>query len=232
MDIQKYFSKLNCESQLVFESSMIQKQKLGKLHHLSSCIHDFSNLIHDKHEKKILETVSAQLESSNYSLTIGLYRQAFSSLRLALEMGLGAIYFSTSRLEMHEWLDGRMDIKWSILIDEDNGVLSKRFIKAFFVELTDNADHFRSRAKVVYRKLSEYVHGNNETWSDGSIKIKYNEEIFLKYCEFYEIVSEVILFTLMCRYAKDFDDSERDSVQFLSEEFGHIQQTRDFFGRS
>ncbi|SNY70986.1 hypothetical protein [Pantoea sp. GL120224-02] len=232
MDIQEYFSRIKSESQLVFENSIIQKQKLGKLHHLSSCIHDFSSLIHDKHEKKILETVSAQLESSNFSLAIGLYRQAFSSLRLALEMGLGAIYFSTSKLEMHEWLDGRMDIKWSILIDEENGVLSKRFVKTFFLEMLDIAEGFRTRAKSAYRKLSEYVHGNNETWSEGSIKIKYNEEVFLKYCELYEIVTETILFTSMCRYAKDFDDSERESIQFLNEEFSHIQQIRDYFGRS
>lgn len=232
MDIQKYFVKLNSDSQLVFDNSISQKQKLGKLHHLSSCIHEFSNLIRDRHERKILETVSAQLESSNYSLTVGLYRQAFSSLRLALEMGLGAIYFSTSKLEMHEWLDGKMDIKWSLLIDEDNGVLSKRFVKAFFAEFTENAEYFRAQAKIVYRKLSEYVHGNNETWSEGSIKIIYNEDMLLKYCDYYETVSEIILFTLMCRYAKDFDDSERESIQFLNEEFGHIQQTRDFFGRS
>ncbi|WP_293792623.1 hypothetical protein [uncultured Pantoea sp.] len=232
MDIQEYFTKLNSESQLVFQQSINEKKKIGKLHHLSSCIHEFSSLIHDKHEKKILETVSAQLESSNYSLTTGLYRQAFSSLRLALEMGLGAIYFSTRKLEMHEWLDGRMDIKWSILVDEENGVLSRRFVKSFFLEMVDIAEEYRLRAKMAYRKLSEYVHGNNETWSEGTIKIKYNEEALLKYCELYEMVTEIILITSLCRYAKDLDDSDRESLQFLNEEFSHIQQIRDYFGRS
>lgn len=232
MDIQEYFTKLNAESQSVFNQSSSQKEKLGKLHHLSSCIYEFSSFIRDPQEKRILETVSAQLESSNYSLIIGLYRQAFSSMRLAFEMGLAAIYFSASKLEMHEWLDGRTDIKWSRLIDKENGVLSKRFIKAFFTEMIDDAEHYRSNAMIVYRKLSEYVHGNNETWIDGNIKIIYKNELFDKYCDYYKTVTETILFSAMCRYAKLFDETERESLQFLPEEFNHILKIRELFGRS
>ena len=231
MDIKEYFTKLNAESQLVFSQSLSQKEKLGKLHHLSSCIYELSNFVHDPQEKRILETVSAQLESSSYSLIIGLHRQAFSSMRLALEMGLAAIYFSASKLEMQEWLDGRMDIKWSKLIDEENGVLSKRFVKAFFFEMNVDVEQYRNKAIAVYRKLSEYVHGNNETWVKGSIKITYKENDFDKYCDYYQIVTEIILFSATCRYAKFFDDTERESLQFLPEEFNHILKIRELFGR-
>jgi len=232
MDIQDYFTQLNTESQTVFNQSILQKDKLGKLHHLSSCVYEFSGFIHDPQEKIILETVSTQLELSNYNLILGLYRQAFSSLRLALEMGLAAIYFSASKLELHEWLDGRMDIKWSKLIDEDNGVLSKRFSKAFYSDLVDEVESYRSKAIIVYRKLSEYVHGNNETWIDGGIKLVYKEDFFDRYCDFYRIVSETILFSAVCRYAKSFDESERESLQFLPEEFSHISKIRELFGRA
>ncbi len=232
MDIQEYFTKLNAESQTVFEQSIYQKETLGKLHHLSSCIYEMSNVLRDPQEKRILETVSAQLESSNYSLIVGLYRQAFSSLRLALEMGLGAIYFSASKIEMHEWLDGRRDIKWSRIIDEDNGVYSKRFIMAFFPDLVDDAGEYRANAISVYRKLSEYVHGNNETWINGSIKIMYKNELFKQYCQYYKRVTESILFAATCRYAKTFDDNERESMQFLPEEFNHIEKIRELFGIS
>lgn len=231
MDIQDYFSKLNAESQSVFLQSLLKKESLGKLHHLSSCIYEFSSFVRDPQEKRILETVSAQLESSNYNLIIGLHRQAFSSLRLALEMGLAAIYFSASKLEMHEWLDGRMDIKWSRLIDEDNGVLSKRFIKAFFSEIIDDVETYRNNAISVYRKLSEYVHGNNETWVNGSIKITYNDDVFEKYCKYYTTVTETILFSALCRYSKLLDESERESLQFVTEEFNHVLKIRELFGR-
>lgn len=231
MDIQEYFSKLNSESQSVFEQSILQKDKLGNLHNLSSCIFEFSGCILDQQEKRILETVSAQLESSTYNLTLGLYRQAFSSLRLALEMGLAAIYFSASKLELHEWLDGRMDIKWSKLVDAENGVLSKRFARAFFNEISEEVETYRGKTISVYRKLSEYVHGNNETWVNGGIKISYNEVFFDCFCGYYKTVSEVILFTATCRYAKQFNESDRESLQFLLDEFSHISKIRELFGR-
>ncbi|MGY0146990.1 hypothetical protein [Edwardsiella tarda] len=232
MDIQKYFTKLNAESKTVFDQSISQKENLGKLHHLSSCIYEMSIFLRDPQEKRILETVSAQLESSNYSLIVGLYRQAFSSLRLALEMGLGAIYFSASKLEMHEWLDGRRDIKWSRIIDEENGVYSKRFVMAFFSDLVDYTEAYRKNTITVYRKLSEYVHGNNETWTNGSVRIIYKDELFDQYCKYYQSVTESILFSAICRYAKNFDNTERESLQFLLEDFNHIEKIRELFGRS
>lgn len=232
MDIQEYFVKLNSESQEVFSQSTSEKEKLGTLHHLSSCIYEFSGCVLDPQEKGILETVSAQLESATFNLTLGLYRQAFSSLRLALEMGLAAIYFSANKMELHEWLDGRIDIKWSRLVDEENGVLSKRFAKAFYSDLTGDVDGYRKNAISVYRKLSEYVHGNNETWENSGIKLIYKADLFDVYFDYHKAVSEVILFAAICRYARLFDEATRESLQFVPEEFSHISKIRELFGRS
>ena len=231
MDIQNYFENLNNESQEVFRKSKTEKDKLGSLHHLSSCIHEFSECVIDPQERKILETVCIQLESATFNLTLGLYRQAFSSLRLAFEMGLAAVYFSVDKIELCEWLDGRTDIKWSRLIDEDNGVLSKRFAKAFFAELTDEVDEYRAKAILTYRKLSEYVHGNSETWDSG-IKLSYNGNLINQYFEYYKTVADIILFILICRYASTFNEEARESLQFVPEEFSHIEKIRTVFGRS
>lgn len=232
MDIQEYFTMLNAESQDIFIRTSSEKDKLGALHHLSSCLYEFSSFVLDPQEKEILETVSAQLESSTFNLVLGLYRPAFSSLRLALEMGLAAIYFSANKMELHEWLDGRVDIKWSKLSDEEHGVLSKRFAKAFFSDLTDSVEDYRVKANAVYRKLSEYVHGNSETWVNSGIKLSYKEALFDKYFDYYKSVSEVILFAAICRYAKFFDVSTRESLQFIPEEFSHISKIRELFGQS
>jgi hypothetical protein len=231
MDIHEYLTQLNNESQSVFNKSTLKKENLGTLHHLSSCIYEFSGSIIDPQEKGILETVSAQLESATFNLTLGLYRQAFSSLRLALEMGLAAMYFSANKMELHEWLDGRMDIKWSKLVDKENGVLSRRFSKAFFNDMGDEVESYREKAISVYRKLSEYVHGNNETWTENGIKLIYNDELFNKYCEYFRSVFEVVLFSAICRYVKLFDDDTRESLQFVPEEFSHISKIRKLFGR-
>lgn len=232
MDIQKYFTKLNTESQAIFNHTISEKEKLGTLHHLSSCVHEFAECLLDPQEKEILVTVSAQLESANLNLVLGLYRQAFASLRLAFEMGLAAMYFSVNKLELHEWRDGRSDIKWSSLVDEENGVLSKRFAKAFFSECSEYIDDYREKAVSTYRKLSEYVHGNNETWEKSGIKLHYNDALLELYFEYYKSVSEVILFAAVCRYARQFNESTRESLQFIPEEFNEIKPIRKLFGQS
>lgn len=231
MNIQDYFQRLNNDSQDVLARTMADKDSLGSLHHLSSCIYEFSGCIVDQQEKQILETVSAQLESATFNLILGLYRQAFSSLRLALEMGLAAIYFSTNKIELYEWLEGRMDIKWSKLVDENNGVLSNRFAMAFFREIAGDIEDYRNKAIFVYRTLSEYVHGNNETWSDSGIRLSYNKGLFDKYSDCYKTVCEVILFSATCRYVKFLDDSSIESISFLPEELNQITAVRNIFGQ-
>lgn len=232
MDIKSYFEKLNTESQTVFKRSISEKEKLGKLHHLSSCVYEFSSYVLDPQERKILETVSAQLESANFNLVVGLYRQAFSSLRLALEMGLAAIYFSINKMELHEWLGGRMDIKWSRLTHETDGVLSARFARAFFDDVINEVVGYREKSLSTYRSLSEYVHGNIDTWDKSGIKLGFNGVLFDEYCSQYRNVAEIVLFASICRYVKLLDEASKESLQFIPEEFSHISKIRDQFGQS
>ena len=233
MDIYEYFSKLNEESQIIFKQTINdKKENLGKLHHFSSCIYEFAECIIDEKEKNILIAVSTQLESATLNSTLGLYRQAFTSLRLAFEMGLATIYFSINKLNLYEWLDSRSDINWSNLINEEEGVLSKRFSNAFFPECTDYIEEYRANAILTYRKLSEYVHGNSETWEHSGLKLKYNNDLFDSYIHYYQNVSQIILFIAICRYAKSFDKSVLESLQFIPEEFSHITTIRELIGRS
>lgn len=230
MNIQDYFSRLNEESQSIFKKSILAKEQLGKAHHFASCIYEFSEHIPDPLEKGMFVTVSTQLESATLNLTLGMYRQAFASLRLALEMGLGATHFSIHKLELNEWLDGRADIKWSSLIDEENGVLSKRFSNAFFKELSSNISDYRDSAILTYRKLSEFVHGNNETWVKSGLKVSYNKNLFDAYFNHLTAVSEIIIFVVTCRYVKLLDIKAIESLQFIPEELSHIPVVREVFG--
>lgn len=230
MNIQEYFSKLNEESQSIFKQSISANEQLGRTHHFASCIYEFSEYIPDPLEKGMFITVSTQLESATLNLTLGMYRQAFASLRLALEMGLGATHFSVHKMELNEWLDGRADINWSRLIDKENGVLSKRFSNAFFKELSSEMGFYREKSISTYRKLSEFVHGNNETWVRSGLKVSYNQELFDAYFSHFTAVSEVLIFIITCRYIKLFDDAALESLQFIPEELSHIPVIREEFG--
>lgn len=230
MNISEHFEKLNSDIQDVFKETLMKKAELGKAHHLSACIYEFTQNISDNSERKILETVYSQLESATLNVTYGMYRQAYTSLRLALEMGLGAAYFSVHKLELQEWLDGRADIKWSSLTDENNGVLSRRFAMAFFSEFANDINDHLTKAKTVYRKLSEFVHGNNETWEACSKKIFYDQSLLDFYFKSINEVSEIILFVLCCRYLKTFSKEAIESLEFLPEEMNHISYIREYFG--
>jgi len=174
--------------------------------------------------------VSAQIESATLNLACGFYRQAFTSLRLAFEMALGVVHFSIHKMEHYEWIEGKMDIKWAKLIDNENGVLSKRFSYAFFMELTPKIEEYSKRATSIYRSLSEYVHGNNETWTNSGIEIKLKPDLIKQYFLQLNEVGEIILFVLCCRYLKSISKENRETMEFLPSELNHISPIRVLFG--
>lgn len=230
MKISEYLINVNSESQKIFTQSISENEEFGQAHHLSSCIFEFSENILDIDEKDILKKVSTQLESSMMSLALGFYRQAFYSLRLSFEMGLGAVYFSTNKLEHSEWIQGKADIIWSKILDADNGVLSSRFSNAFFPEISYLVKEYKDKATNLYRHLSEFVHGNYETWSKSGMNIQYNKKTVTEYFTQYRGVLEILLLVLSVRYLKSVPKSKLENLEFVFDEFKHIEAIRILFG--
>jgi len=234
MNIKEYLEELSKQSKNIFQDSTKENdlRNLGSVHHISAFIHEFSEILPDKYEKEILRTVSSQIEISLINLTMGMYRQAFSSIRLAFEMGLSVVYFSVNKLECIEWQKGYNDIKWSKLIDEDNGVLSKRYTKAFFEELSNEVIKYNSNAKDVYREMSEYVHGNYDTWNKSGLELKYNEVLKDEYFKVFSKMSRILLFVLCCRYLKSIDKDKLDEMStFLIEEMNDVEEIRNYVNK-
>lgn len=231
MNIKQYLNQLNKKSQEIYNETVKDVDDLGKTHHFASFIAEFSENIFEENEKKMFLTVVIQLESATLNMSYGMYRQAYSSLRLAFELGLGAIHFSVHKLEHNEWIKGENDIKWSKLIDKDNGVISDRFSNAFFPELKDLMKEYNNKSKKIYRKLSEFVHGNNETWTKSGLAMSYNEGLKKDYFGLYKTVSEIIIFVMCCRYLKTFNQQQKEKISvFLLEEMQHISPIREFLG--
>jgi hypothetical protein len=230
MDANEHLEALRRQLNEVFDETIDAGNISGASHYYSACLFDFSQQLEDSAISELIKSVAAQFESATLFAAFGLYRQAFSALRLALELGLGAIYFSVFRLDLSEWLDGRGDIKWSQLTDDDNGVLSHRFSNAFFPDLTSDVPGFSIRAKRLYRELSEFVHGNYETWKNEGLVISYSASASQRYQGKCKETFEVILFTLCCRYLRDLSEAKRDQLEFISEELGHLGPVRKIFG--
>lgn len=230
MDATEHLEGLRKRLNDVFDETIAAGGSTGKSHYYATCLLEFGQQVEDHAIAGLIETVAAQLESATLFSAFGLYRQAFSALRLALELGMGASHFSVHRLELNEWLDGRGDIRWNNLIDEEKGVLSPRFAKAFFPELATDAKQFSGRAKQLYRGLSEFVHGNHETWGASGLTISFKNDLDARYHANCQEVFEVVLFTLCCRYLNDLSEPKRDDVEFIKEELNYVTPIRKVFG--
>ncbi len=229
MNVKEYLDKLNQQSQKIFQNTVEDLDSFGQVHHSASCIFDFSEIVPENEIQEMLITVCAQIDYSMLNLALGMYRQSFTALRLAMEFGLGAIFFSVSKIDHKEWQNGIADIKWARIIDADNGILSQRFVSAFFPELKAELKSYREKTVKTYRQLSEYVHGNQGTWDKAGLTIKSDPSLIKQYFVHALEVGEIIQFALSCRYLKSFTTDQLDEVDFLKEELKHIDHIRTLF---
>jgi hypothetical protein len=232
MKIDQYYQKLNEKSQAIFNETLTRPGVLAKGHSAALDLNRLRSCIRGD-EAKMLDVVCIQFESSCLTLTYGLYRSAFASLRLALEFGLGALYFSTNKLAYREWRDGltEADIKWAVINSVESGVFSSRFAGAFFPALKEYVGNYRERAAQVYRKLSEYVHGNNATWKTTGLALSYNRALHDSFLEHLNEVSEIILFGICCRFLGELTPAQLEEIEpILMPIFTYIEPIRTFLG--
>ncbi len=182
-------------------------------------------------EVGMLKAAMCEYQFALLSLVQGQYRQAFMSLRLTMELLLGAVYFSGNELELRIWLKGDRDLVWAAIIDENGGVFSKKFISAFFETLADEARHYRLIAETTYRESSEYVHGNAATHSELPGTLAFSQETFETWHQKANSVRLTTSFALCCRYVFFLDTPTRNSLEpVLLDNLGHLAAVRAILG--
>ena len=232
MNAQEYYKTISEATQTVFEESVIYCDFLGKINNYSVSLQDWLLVLPLSQENHMIDHLIEQMELSCLFLMSGMYRQSFSSLRLALELLCGAIYFSAHKLEYIEWRNGAGDINWRIVHDYNNDVFSKRFRDAFFPKLSiSDADEQHVIAKSIYRELSEFVHGNYSTWSRENPTLSINKELIEKYkCIFQKIV-RISHFLLSMRYLKEIQKEDLHKIEpHVMDELQYISEIRLIFG--
>ena len=229
MKIQNYYKKIDKQAHAVFEATLESPELLAEVHAYASDVDQLAQHLIDEDEKRMLRTVCAQLEMSCLCATYGLYHPAMAGLRLCLELGLGSIYFSSNKLAHREWL-ANGDLSWSVINSRDDGVLSTRFVHAFFPELADGASAMRERAAKCYGCLSEYVHGNSDTWSNKGLALAENPDRRLAYSNQCAEAVVVLKFAYAARHLKFLSENDRDSLQNVFTELLHISGLRECLG--
>lgn len=231
MKAQEYYRAINVATHTTFENSVSHCNFLGKIHDYSASIQEWMEVIPSNQEKHMINHSLEQIEFSCLSLLSGLYRQSFTSLRLALELLFGSIYFSAHQIEYIEWKKGSRDLSWTTINDDDNGVLSKRFSNAFFPELSIYIDAQRNIAKEVYRGLSEFVHGNYATWNKEKPNLLIDENLIEEYRKKFYALNSISHFLLTMRYLKEVNPEDLHKIEaHVMDELQYIDDIRRIFG--
>ncbi|MCS3869646.1 hypothetical protein J3D55_002562 [Chryseobacterium ginsenosidimutans] len=180
-------------------------------------------ILKDRPEISIFKNAIKEYQISQLSCSLGLYQQAFMGLRFFLERTLVAIMFSAKEIELNLWKIGERDTYWSELMDDEKGVFSKKFCRAFFSELDSEISHFKAITKKVYRECSEYVHGNLSVIDKIPEGLEYSEELFIEWNTLANIIKRIVLFSICLRYLKFLKTEDYKEIEAsISEEFTSI----------
>lgn len=157
----------------------------------------------------LVEKAQSECVNSIYMCAQGFYKEAITTLRQFLEHLLFAVLLSTNDYKYRLWQAGQCDMSWAQLMDDQNGVFGKQFLKAYAKDLNDERSmELLTITKNVYRECSEYVHGNYSKLSILSESLVYNKKHFDQYVEYFTSVQYVVCMALFVRFRDILNDHE------------------------
>lgn len=226
MTVKDHYNKLGEQTKEILTKSL-SNNDLGLLSSNHAFLHDLAiwlDVLKDRPEISILSNAVKEYQMAILSNNLGLYQQAFMGLRFFFERTLVAVLFSANEIELNLWRIGDRDTYWNELMDENKGLFSFKFCRAFFPELKDEISHFAAIAKKVYRECSEYVHGNQTVLKKIPTALQYSEEVFYEWNSKADIIRRVLLFIFCLRYLKQMKSDDVKKVESsISEDFKSIK---------
>lgn len=178
-------------------------------------IEDFMDIIKELECSKMMGEVTYDLLTSMYFVSFGLYRNAYISLRSALELGISCIYFIDRNYNYLLWKRNLYDIKWCDLTSDENGVISKKYLNIFF---ENDYQEFIEIVKSSYRECSEYVHGKySYMQTSQNLCITYDKEKFNEWNSMFNQVTQILIILLTIRFKDKIEQIEEDNLITLEE---------------
>lgn len=230
IDVKTHYDELAKKCNAI-QLESLDSERTSIISESHSALFDYTNwleVLKDRPEYSILKMAVREYQMAILSNTLGLYNQAFVGLRFFFERTLIAIQFSSKEIDLRLWQRGERDTYWQEIIDEDNGVFSHSFCRAFFPDLKDEIVHYRRIAQKVYRECSEYVHGNLSVQEKIPETLIFDDFLFNQWHNKAKTIKRVILFSLCLRYLKDIKPDRISTIEESAmEEFGHLEMIRD-----
>ena len=217
-------------SERLLSDAECKKAYVRALHVLSE-MHSFDSLISNARLRILLRHALKEFQFSVTACSFGLYRQSFAALRLSFELALATILFSSDERRLRSWLRGEADINWQALVDENNGVFAKSFVRVFCEALADQSPQYRTLAGTVYRECSEYVHGNASTHDSLPESIEFSRDVFLAWAAKVDVIRDVIVFCFVARFFDEAQEAGPGPLRDLViDSLGHHESVRAVFG--
>lgn len=233
--LANHYRSLSAASNQALEdllSDTDRKSRFSIAHNYTSDFESLLAAISDRPESKIFEYSVREYQFALYVASTGLYRHAFAGLRLFLELGLGAIHFSSQEILLRKWLNKTSDIKWGVLIDADKGLFSKDFLQAFNPNLEPFAKQYSTLAERVYRECSEFVHGNVHTHESAPQSLKFKPSTLDDWIDRAESARLCIIFSFASRYLQLLEKHKLQPLeQLMIENFGNLEPIRETFNK-
>jgi len=227
INCKEHFTNLNHQfSEVIDESfSSDYSGKLIEIFQLSEDLNVWVDLLDNGMDLTILISAIQEFELGFQAVVSGQYRYSFIAQRYFIEQICRFIYLSTNELHLRHWKLGLRDISWGSLIDSDNGILSKVFIRAFYPEIAEEGTHFIKIASKLYRESSEFIHGNFNKIEELPNSIELNYSLLGKWIDFMETSKFITQFLLFMRFSKDIGRQEIHRIEEMAkEELGGIEE--------
>jgi hypothetical protein len=225
----RYHLKLNKAVARVIEHSTADPGEVGRIQEKIDELTQWERVLSNRPESLVLRSAISEATVGAFLLISGLYRPAFVSLRLFLEMSLAMVHFSSNRLDLAEWTQGRRDVNWSELIDSGVGVLSRRYADAFFPDLRETVSTYNSIGGKAYRELSEYVHGNRQTWVNTPESIEFSATLQTQWASQFDAATGVVMYAMALRFLKELGPAEVAPLSAtIGVSLGHIQAIQEY----
>lgn len=183
-------------------------------------------------EAELIKLAIREYQFALYAASSAMYRHAWISLRLSLELSLAAIHFSAHEINLRKWLQNSKDIVWSSLLHEEEGVFAPSFIAAFSPSLKELGVQYSAMTQVAYRECSEFVHGNQQTHDSVGSSIEFDADMLTAWIDRAETFRLCLTFAFAGRYLELLSKDALNRLEpLMLDALGQVPAIRELYGK-
>lgn len=207
-------------------------QSLSVTHNSIEALEALRALCAGRPEYVIYENAVHEFSFAILSAASARYRHAHISLRLFIEMALSSVLYSAHEIDVRLWERSSLDFSWARVTDLDEGIFSKKFLRAFFEDIADEGTQYRTIALKLYRECSEHVHGNANSHTESNKGLNYDGAAFSDLIDKINTARILVEFAMLSRYLALAAPEVQNEVEAVAlGEFGHLTAVQSIYNR-